>query len=391
MRLAGWILLGSGVGLFTLLTAEGCSSSSSSTAGPCGQRQACLQSPIPTFAETDACNAALADPVCGTQYKAMKDCLISQAVCLANGEVNQSATNSRCSSQTSAYNRCAATRPDGGSPSDACVPRTCAQQNANCGTVDNGCGVQLNCGVCSGQQTCGGGGTPNRCGCAAATCGSPGTVCGVISACGSTLDCGNTCVAPNWCGGAGVANRCGCATTGNTGAHNPTAASTAAITVDAGITTAWSGATGVYTSDNAFASSALSANATTQYLLSVGYGFTLPASATITGIQVEVERSASPGLAAIVDNAVYLVKAPAAIQTAGANLANTGTGWSNTETTVVYGGPTELWGNTWTVADINSAGFGVAFSARYIGASSSDSARIDNIRVTVFFTGVTCQ
>ena len=50
----------------------------------------------------------------------------------------------------------------------ACVPAACAAQGKNCGSVSDGCGGTLNCGVCTAPQTCGGGGTPN-------VCGSPST------------------------------------------------------------------------------------------------------------------------------------------------------------------------------------------------------------------------
>jgi hypothetical protein len=50
-----------------------------------------------------------------------------------------------------------------------CTPTTCAAQGKNCGAIPNGCGDTLNCGdTCpDGDETCGGGGTPNVCGCLA--------------------------------------------------------------------------------------------------------------------------------------------------------------------------------------------------------------------------------
>jgi len=44
-----------------------------------------------------------------------------------------------------------------------CVPFTCEAQTANCGTIADGCGGQLNCGTCTLPDTCGGGGIPNLC------------------------------------------------------------------------------------------------------------------------------------------------------------------------------------------------------------------------------------
>jgi hypothetical protein len=56
----------------------------------------------------------------------------------------------------------------GGTPNQCgaggCVPRTCSQQNTECGPAADGCGGLLDCGVCVSPQSCGGGGVPSRCG-----------------------------------------------------------------------------------------------------------------------------------------------------------------------------------------------------------------------------------
>ncbi len=46
----------------------------------------------------------------------------------------------------------------------ACTPTTCAQKSANCGSIADECGGTLNCGSCTGSDSCGGGGTANVCG-----------------------------------------------------------------------------------------------------------------------------------------------------------------------------------------------------------------------------------
>jgi len=38
--------------------------------------------------------------------------------------------------------------------STTCTPKTCSQLGKTCGTWDNGCGTQINCGTCSTGQTC---------------------------------------------------------------------------------------------------------------------------------------------------------------------------------------------------------------------------------------------
>src|SRR2546428_3848032 len=49
-------------------------------------------------------------------------------------------------------------------PPAPCTPTTCAAQGKNCGTIADGCGGTLTCGVCTAPQTCGGGGVANVCG-----------------------------------------------------------------------------------------------------------------------------------------------------------------------------------------------------------------------------------
>lgn len=97
-------------------------------------------------------------------------------------------------------------------PDAVCMPSTCVQLGAECGTVKDGCGGALECGTCPTGKTCGGS-APNRCGdaaCAPKTCAQVGASCGQVSdGCASLLDCGS-CAAPESCGGGGVENQCGC-------------------------------------------------------------------------------------------------------------------------------------------------------------------------------------
>ncbi|HOT10653.1 MAG TPA: hypothetical protein PK710_12825 [Polyangiaceae bacterium] len=98
-----------------------------------------------------------------------------------------------------------------GGPTE-CVPKTCAQLEAECGSAPDGCGGKIDCGECMSGQVCGGGG-PNRCGtsaCFPKSCVQLGAQCGYISdGCATAIDCG-TCAAPQTCGGGGKSNECGC-------------------------------------------------------------------------------------------------------------------------------------------------------------------------------------
>ncbi|PKN29725.1 MAG: tryptophan synthase alpha chain, partial [Deltaproteobacteria bacterium HGW-Deltaproteobacteria-20] len=99
-----------------------------------------------------------------------------------------------------------------GAVQPSCVPKTCDQLGAECGSVPDGCGGKVSCGTCAGGETCGGGG-PNLCGTAACrpkSCPALGASCGYVSdGCSEAIDCGG-CPVPETCGGGGKANQCGC-------------------------------------------------------------------------------------------------------------------------------------------------------------------------------------
>jgi hypothetical protein len=90
-------------------------------------------------------------------------------------------------------------------PLTCCKPKTCAAANAECGSIDDGCGGKLSCGTCASPKTCGGAGVANHCGCKPATCAELGVSCGKVSdGCGGTLDCGACCRPLDACHVAGV-------------------------------------------------------------------------------------------------------------------------------------------------------------------------------------------
>jgi hypothetical protein len=72
-----------------------------------------------------------------------------------------------------------------------CVPKTCDDLGAKCGSVQDGCGGTIqSCGTCVDPDECGGGGKPNECGCTALTCTDFAGACGALSdGCGRTIDC----------------------------------------------------------------------------------------------------------------------------------------------------------------------------------------------------------
>ena len=119
------------------------------------------------------------------------------------------------------------------------------------------------------------------------------------------------------------------------------------------------------------------------YLQATDYGFAIPTDADITGIEVMVNRMAETS---VVDNEVRLVMAGTPI---GDNKANSAL-WPATLGSVTYGSPTDLWGTTWTPAEINSANFGAAISAvRSNNGNNLRNAVVDTIQITVYYAFTT--
>jgi hypothetical protein len=103
-----------------------------------------------------------------------------------------------------------------------CKPLTCADANANCGPIGDGCGGVVQCGACTGAESCGGGGVPSQCGkpsCTPTTCAAQGANCGAAAdGCGGIIASCGTCdtAAGEFCGGGG-ASKCGLGSGGGDG------------------------------------------------------------------------------------------------------------------------------------------------------------------------------
>ncbi|MGM0626068.1 MAG: hypothetical protein ACQES0_09325, partial [Bacteroidota bacterium] len=139
------------------------------------------------------------------------------------------------------------------------------------------------------------------------------------------------------------------------------------------------------TSDDALYASApgISKGKSSGMLELTNFGFAIPGTATITGITVEIDRYASNSL--IRDEILNLTKdGSGAI---GTNKAATGTGWPASEAIATYGGTADMWGTTWTPAEINSTNFGVLLKAKnYDSNNNNYDAYVDFVRISVTYT-----
>lgn len=153
--------------------------------------------------------------------------------------------------------------------------------------------------------------------------------------------------------------------------------------------TAWANPGNITTCDDV--ASALTgliiADDTSQRLVASGFGFSIPTSATINGIEVEYRRArvGVSGGTTVSDAEISLRTSSGLV---GDNKADATT-WSpssNVLVTKTYGGSSDMWGTTLTPANINDAGFGVA--TRAFSPNGTNQARVAYIRVTVYYTDV---
>lgn len=130
------------------------------------------------------------------------------------------------------------------------------------------------------------------------------------------------------------------------------------------------------------------------YLKATNFSFDIPTDATINGINVQVMRGFEDGGdQSVEDHSVKIVKGGSILSFE--NKASTADwpeasyddddGWEDMAYQS-YGSKTDLWGTTWLYSDINSSGFGVVISAQEGSTESGGVARIDHIRITVYYT-----
>lgn len=141
-------------------------------------------------------------------------------------------------------------------------------------------------------------------------------------------------------------------------------------------TVAWSDVLNVLLTDDSMASAVLLLGQQSHYIRVGGYNFFVPDAATVDGIRFSPERSANI-LSGAEDQVVKAVRSGTVV---GDNKAQAGS-WPSSDETVDIGGATDLWGATWTPAQVNSIEFVLSVSA-LLGVT----AKVDHTPATVWWT-----
>ncbi len=143
----------------------------------------------------------------------------------------------------------------------------------------------------------------------------------------------------------------------------------------------WNLTNSVFSSDDLYATVNLNNNNISHYLKATSYGFSIPSTATILGITVEIEKKCSSATGCI-DSSVRLIKGGVV---SGNDKADIVTDYPTSDNIYKsYGGSSDLWGLTLTPADINAIDFGVAFASERT-AGGSQTFSVDHIKVTVYY------
>lgn len=124
----------------------------------------------------------------------------------------------------------------------------------------------------------------------------------------------------------------------------------------------------------------ITTSGTSHYLEGTAFGLAIPSGATILGIQLAIPHLVS-AFSSAQDSGVYLLKAGSVVgsnHSVGASLVG--------NSTLVYGSSTDLWGTTWSPADINNSGFGFALSVTATLSGAHPEVEIfSDIVMTVYY------
>jgi hypothetical protein len=275
---------------------------------------------------------------------------------------------------------------DGEGGSGACEPTTCEAEGAVCGSLPDGCDGMIQCGNCPTGCSCaddnhctgyGGDDMERRHGQRARSSGFAGTPeqyneLYEIAPCATDADCGGPCLERG-----GTEDMCAA-----TYCMESTENYCLPATIWTNVATLAAEGTDIYADG---AQLVLWSDPYRDFLLVDTFKLEVPAGATILGITVTVRRAAG-GPNEAVDAGVHIIKGGVM----GSADRSTPTPWDGDMAFVEaeYGGPSDLWGETWTPADVNASDFGVALSAAYTQSAGNGRAYVDIVYVTVNYTTV---
>ena len=147
----------------------------------------------------------------------------------------------------------------------------------------------------------------------------------------------------------------------------------------------WSGTNNITAEDAVNADWAMGAGNATAVLVGDDFGFTdedIPVGSTITGIEARIKVSRWPYVVAVQRFSLRKVVST----NVGDNKAGSFPTIAQSLTKYTLGGAADLWGTTWSEADVKAAGFGVAFQVSNPDGKYSTTCYVDCIEARIHFT-----
>ena len=152
-------------------------------------------------------------------------------------------------------------------------------------------------------------------------------------------------------------------------------------------TEAWVDPGNITADDSANASGAAAAkDEQMNYLKGASFGFAVPAEATIDGIELRFQASDANEYASITHAVIGKDDS-----TLGNDLETGETELPSTPTDYTYGGPTELWGLSWTASEINAATFQGRISANAGAGVPNGDPVVDAMWINVHYHEASAQ
>lgn len=160
----------------------------------------------------------------------------------------------------------------------------------------------------------------------------------------------------------------------DTGLKYPTSSTTISIS---GAGASWNNINRIYVAnDGQYAWGG--AGGYSNYIVGLGFGFSIPTNVTINGIIATINRSAQNSTC-VKD---YSLKLVVGGSVSGNDKANTASYWPSSWGTANYGSISDTWGLTLSASDVNSSNFGLALSSNH----TSGNGYIDYFSLTIYYT-----
>ena len=131
--------------------------------------------------------------------------------------------------------------------------------------------------------------------------------------------------------------------------------------------------------DNSSAAQATSSGREEADRIKVSFSHSVPAGATIDGIEIKIRWRSDGG-----DYDQVLIQLEKTTVGVGAN-KSTGAAIPSTNQTITFGGAADLWSTTWTDSEVNASTFGVLISVED-STSGADSVNIEAVLSQINYT-----